>query len=97
MSPLCSTLATLSCLVGIDPMLNPPGITPFVEGRIGVVTEQGAGETQAEPFAALRLGFTWRHDFDAGARLAVIFSLEGGTHTWPPERPGVFSSARVLR
>jgi hypothetical protein len=83
MLPICATLVTLACLGPGPGTDGPPGLTPHVAGRFGVLSES-AGETRrSEPFAALRLGLTWRHQFDNGTRVALTVEAEGATRNAP--------------
>jgi hypothetical protein len=89
MNPICATVLSLACMGTTPPVEGPLGLTPHVVGRFGVIAERdGAGNTRTEPYAAMRLGVTWRHQLDNGARVAVTFELEGsslpGLHPFRP-------------
>ncbi len=85
MNPICATLLTLSCLGSAPAVDGPPGLTPHLSGRFGVVAERSGGTTRVEPLAELRLGVTLRHQLDNGFRFAL--TIEGGASNLSNRRP----------
>ena len=77
MGPICAAMLSFACL-GQGPSADgPPGLTPHVEGRFGVISVSSGGTTVTEPYGLLRAGLTWRHELDSGARVAITIDVVG--------------------